>query len=101
MEIVKAWAWPAVSTPIVKATLRAGLANSAQRLRQSALEVRRLALSDGLEKRERVSIWNWKTGLLSAQSSGDTGKNIFFLNNFRGGRQFQKRPSLLLVVRFK
>jgi hypothetical protein len=78
MEIVKAWAWPAVSTPIAKATLRAGLANNAQRLRQSALEVRRLALRDGLEQRERVSIWNWKTGLLSLQSSGDTSKNTFF-----------------------
>jgi hypothetical protein len=42
------------------------------------LEVRRLALRDGLEQRERVSIWNWKTGLLSPQSSGDTSKNIFF-----------------------
>jgi hypothetical protein len=77
MEIVKAWAWPAVSTPIAKATPRPGLASDAQR-RWSGLEVRRLALRDGLEKRERVSIWIWKTGLLSAQSSGDTGKNIFF-----------------------
>jgi hypothetical protein len=48
------------------------------------LEVRRLSLRDGLEKRERVSIWIWETGLLSAQSSGDTGINIFF-NLFLGG----------------
>jgi len=72
-----AWAWPAVSTPIAKATPRPGLASDAQR-RRSGLEVRRLALRDGLEERERVSIWIWKTGLLSARSSGDTGNNIFF-----------------------
>jgi hypothetical protein len=78
MEIVKAWAWPAVSTPIAKATPRAGLSNDAQRLRRSELELLTLALADGLEQRERVSIWNWKTGLLSPQSSGDTSKNIFF-----------------------
>ena len=43
-----------------------------------------MALRDGLEQRERVSIWIWETGLLSAQSSGDTGINIFF-NLFLGG----------------
>jgi hypothetical protein len=73
MEIVKAWAWPAVSTPIAKATPRVGLANNAQRLRRSALEVLPLVLEDGLNKPERIIIGIWKTGGLFPQNFGDEG----------------------------
>jgi hypothetical protein len=77
MEIVKAWAWPAVSTPIAKAMPRAGLSNDAQRLRRSGLKLLTLALGDGLEQRERVSIWIWNTCELLPQISRDAEKYTF------------------------
>jgi hypothetical protein len=46
-------------TPIAKATPRAGLASDDQRRRRSGLEVRPLALEDGLEKPERMNIKNF------------------------------------------
>jgi hypothetical protein len=48
------------------------------------LELLTLALGDGLEQRERVSIWIWNTCGLFPQISGDAGKNIRF-NQFLGG----------------
>ena len=59
MEIVKARAWPAARDPIAKAAPSAGLASDAQPLRRMGLVVLALALDDGLEKRDRVSIWIW------------------------------------------
>ena len=69
-----AWAWPAVSTPIANATPRVGLANNAQRRLWSGLKVLPLALADGLEKREKISIGIWKTCELFLQNFGDEGK---------------------------
>jgi hypothetical protein len=54
-----------------KATPSAGLANNAQRLRRSALEVLPLALADGLDTLEKVSIGFWKTCELFPQIFGD------------------------------
>ena len=71
-----AWAWPAVNTPIAKASPMAGLANNAQRLLWSGLEVLPLALADGLEKPERIIKGIWKTCELCPQNFGDEGKAI-------------------------
>jgi hypothetical protein len=52
----------------------AGLANNAQRLLWSGLEVLPMALADGLDKRERIIIGIWKTCELCPQNFGDEGK---------------------------
>jgi hypothetical protein len=68
-----------------KVTPSAGLANNAQRLRRSALEVQPLALVDGLDTLEKVSIGIWKTCKLFPQIFGDKSKAMRF-NYFLGGR---------------
>jgi hypothetical protein len=57
-----------------KTTPGVGLGNNAQRLRRSALEVLPLALGDGLDKRERISIRIWKTCELFSQNFGNQDK---------------------------
>jgi hypothetical protein len=57
-----------------KTTPSVGLGNNAQRLRRSALEVLPLALGDGLDKPERVSIGFWKTCEFFSQNLKDQDK---------------------------
>ena len=47
-----AWAWPAVSAAIAKATPRAGLASNDQRQRRRRFDLLLLALVDGLELKD-------------------------------------------------